>query len=602
MSENPNNSNILSQRQQNRFESILNGRNGKFLSENTNPELGFAIKLAGVFQEFCQAKNQYLQSLEELKKYESKSLTKKFRGDQKHADLKLEVGSNFAKYAQAQTNLEYLQAEIRINYREGKVAKKAEEIQQSEISPAATQDLASWFLAQNREYPIPKEELALAQEKHEIFIEISQNLEKSREILEPEVPILKQTLSDIEKTMNNLVPTSPCLDNFGTLIYLANFLEKIKYEYNPFDGLAISGFEMESEIFENVETGNNLTLARNGHELLQILSNKSLVADFLRMVNNCETLKNENYKKQIETLKNPQKASQELSKLNQFLAKLLETLPIGIQNGSQKKLNEAEQEKLENFLAEPQEINLKVETDFIEIKTSLPYRRRIANSSIPKIEESFQNGYLFLGQDNSGLNIGNITNYLAKNFEKLQEQQNSWQAKVDNLTAEFTEISEIFVSLEIDEIGRLQVFGNLHNSKMNKSQDEVYPVKENFDILVASCHQIFLKISDLNLKKIGNKKFNAELESNHFPLLHFETPYFSGAEYKSYHSNCLSQIQDSLVFFQDLLGQKQNNLGNKLMKIGQVKINLPWQKSKEGNQEVETKEPTETQKLQNHIK
>jgi hypothetical protein len=155
------------------------------------------------------------------------------------------------------------------------------------------------------------------------------------------------------------------------------------------------------------------------------------------------------------------------------------------------------------------------------------------------------------------------------------------------------------VSFEVDEISRLQFFGNLYNSYLNQSQDEVYPVKENFDILVASCRQIFLRIRELDLTKIGNKKFNTELENNHLLLLHFETPYFS-AEYKS-SSNYLSQIKDSLVFFQDLLVQKKNSLGNKLMKFGQAQINLPWQKSKEESQEIETKEPTEIQKLQNHI-
>lgn len=475
----------------------------------------------------------------------------------KNADLKLEIGSKFRKYKESQDNLEYLQAEIRIDYHEGKIAKKTEEIQQTEISQNVIQDLASWFLGQNREYPIPNSELTLAQEKYETFVGISQNLEKSREILKPEIAKLFNSL----KTFSENFGTNYNMDNirayvtdsdicrFKTLINLFGYLKSIKYEYNPFSSLDIAGFDSESENSENVENKNNLTLARNGQELLQILSNKPLVADFLLMVNNCETLKDENYKKQIQILKNPHKANQELSKINQFLAELLELLPVEIQNGYQKKLNKTEQKKLEKFLAEPQEIDLKPEIEFIEIKTSLPYRRRIANSSIPKVEELFQNSYLFLGQDNSGLNIGNITNCLAKNFEKLKEQQNSWQTKVNNLSNQFAEISEVFVTLETDEIGRLQIFGNLRNSNLNKSQDEVYPVKENYDILVTSCHQIHKQIEELGLQKPLDKNFNEQLENNLFPLLHFETPYFFGAEYKSYHSNYLSQIQDSLVFF-----------------------------------------------------
>lgn len=71
-SENPN----LSQRQKNRLESIEKGKTSQFLFSQTSKGLEFGSNLVETYKAFCQAKNQYLQSLEEIKKYESKSLTK----------------------------------------------------------------------------------------------------------------------------------------------------------------------------------------------------------------------------------------------------------------------------------------------------------------------------------------------------------------------------------------------------------------------------------------------------------------------------------------------------------------------------------------------
>lgn len=102
----------------------------------------------------------------------------------------------------AEGNLTHLKTSINRDYRLGKIAKKAEEIQQSEISQTAIQDLVSWFLAQNGENPVDSLELNLSQEKHQTFAEINQNLEKAREILKPEIAILKQNLSNVEQIIN----------------------------------------------------------------------------------------------------------------------------------------------------------------------------------------------------------------------------------------------------------------------------------------------------------------------------------------------------------------------------------------------------------------
>lgn len=178
------NSNLLP-RQKNRLLSIEEGKTRQLLVDNTSQGVKFGIDLAQAYRDFCQARNDYLKAEEELEKFKSSNTQKVKKLDQNYAKLEYEMQEalvdKLAEFEKSKIKLNYLRKSINIDYHEGKIAKKAEEIQKSEINQTKIEYLVKWFLAQNRERPIPREDLALAQEKYQVFAEIDQHVENMKD-------------------------------------------------------------------------------------------------------------------------------------------------------------------------------------------------------------------------------------------------------------------------------------------------------------------------------------------------------------------------------------------------------------------------------------